>query len=98
MLLEQRKRVEARARHLDQEVVAAAGAVGDAYLGRLGKRIAKDRFEIGSHDDRLCARYSSRSERVRTPTGRPSRATTTAFLRPRSVENTSSSVCVLSMA
>src|SRR5256885_932549 len=47
---------------------------------------------------RLCARYSSRSERGITPTGLPSRATTTALVRPVSVANTSSSGCETSTA
>jgi hypothetical protein len=44
-----------------------------------------------SRESRACARYSSRSERVSTPSGRPSRATTTAAEAPVSVVNTSSS-------
>src|SRR5436309_10288032 len=35
-----------------------------------------------------CARYSSRSDRVKTPTGLPAAETTTAFIRPVSVPNT----------
>src|SRR5207247_8735350 len=97
MLFEEREAIEARARHLAEEVIAAAGAVGHVHVGRLRKGVAEQPFEVVGHP-RLCARYSSRSERVSTPTGFPSRATTTAFVRPVKVENTSSSVCVISTA
>src|SRR5439155_20419613 len=48
-------------------------------IALVGDDVAAQRREFVRH--RLCARYSSRSERVTTPTGLPSRATSTAFER-----------------
>src|SRR5256884_5131051 len=97
MLLEQRQTVEARDRDHDLKVVAAAGSVLDGELGCVRKRLLEQAPKnLHGHLQvpefpRWWARYSSRSERVITPTGRPSRATTTAFVRPVSVGKTSSS-------
>src|SRR4051812_28520543 len=49
VLLEERQAVEARGRHLDEEVVAAAGAVGDANLLGLGERVAQKLLEVVAH-------------------------------------------------
>src|SRR5206468_5509760 len=45
MLLEQRQADEAPALDGHLEMVAAAGAILDAQLGRVGKRVAEQRFE-----------------------------------------------------
>ena len=63
----------------------------------LGERAKHERLADAAASAR-CARNSSRSERVSTPTGLPSRATTTAFVPPVSVANTSSSVADASTA
>jgi Lon protease-like protein len=56
VLIEQRQPVEARARHGHLEVVAAAGPVIDGQHGRVGKRVAEQRFEpVGSHATMLDA-------------------------------------------
>src|SRR5512132_111214 len=78
-------------------VVAEADDSVDVLLLEVGQHCAErdavpvDVREQGDAHYRLCARNSSRSVRVRTPIGRPSRETTTAFVRPVSVEKTSSS-------
>src|SRR5205809_44367 len=80
--LEQRQPVEARARHGHLEVVATARAVLDGQLGRVRKRLREQAPKmVDAHFEfrRWWARYSSRSERVIMPIGRPSLATTTAF-------------------
>jgi hypothetical protein len=57
VLLEQRQPVEARARDGHLEMVAAPGAVLDAQLRRVGKRVAEQRFEaFGGHMRRVAAR------------------------------------------
>lgn len=45
VLLDEREPLEARARERDLEVVAAAGAVLDRDLGRVGERIAQEELE-----------------------------------------------------
>src|SRR2546423_2486380 len=90
MLVEEREAVEARARDGDLEVIPAAGAVGHVQLGRVREGLLEELPEPVDGAHRRCARYSSRSERVRTPIGLPRRATTIAFVRPVSVAKTSS--------
>src|SRR5207244_12049156 len=90
VLLEEREAVEAPARGGDLEVVAAAGAVGHVELGRVREGLGEEPPEPVDPAHRRCARYSSRSERVRTPIGLPRRATTIAFVRPVRVAKTSS--------
>src|SRR5437016_5973796 len=90
VLVEEREAVEARARDGDLEVVAAAGAVGHVQLGRVWEGLLEELPEPVEGAHRRCAKYSSRSERVRTPIGLPRRATTIAFVRPVSVAKTSS--------
>src|SRR4029079_9137115 len=56
-----------------------------------GEALVRDDVAAQSRDGhRLWARYSSKSERVTTPTGLPSRATSTAFERPVSAAKTAS--------
>ena len=49
MLLQQRQPVEAGARHLDKEVVAPTGPVGDADHHRFRKRVVQQPFEVVGH-------------------------------------------------
>jgi len=49
VLVEQREPVEARARHGHLEVVAAAGAVLDEQLRRVGKRVAEQGLQALGH-------------------------------------------------
>ena len=49
VLVEQREPVEARARHGHLEMVAAAGAVLDAQLRRVGKRVAQQGLQALGH-------------------------------------------------
>lgn len=62
VLVEQRQAVEARARHDHLEVIAAAGAVLDAELVRVGKRAAQQSLEtFDSHSAMLLTRRTLRS-------------------------------------
>src|SRR5262249_14769252 len=68
--------------------VVGGGAAEAAGVSLPGDDVPPQRGDADRQ--RWWARYSSRSERVTTPTGRPSRATSTAFERPVSAVTISS--------
>jgi hypothetical protein len=49
VLLDEREPVEATAGHGDVEVVAAAGAIDDCELARVGKRAPQQLFDLAAH-------------------------------------------------
>ena len=58
VLVQQGETVEARARHCHLEVIATARAILDAKLARVGKRVAKEGFEmLDSHAAMLLAAW-----------------------------------------
>jgi hypothetical protein len=93
----ERRAVNAAAVYSRAYGARCAHAVGDLDRRRVAARRVRGSAALGPYA-RLCARYSSRSERVSTPTGLPSRATTTALVRPVSVAKNSSRVSDASTA